>query len=249
MSFLGGLVDSFTGKGARRDIDKGIGAVQAGKTAAQGYYTQGEGNAQGYIQPFLNRGGREMYDATLGLREGVAPGSRAAAQNNYFGDDVLQRQLDASLKRQGQVSNASGQGGYGARGYGPWASGQAGLAANRVMLQNYGNWQNRLAGVAGEEQNAAGTAAGISQWGAAGRAGVEQGANSALAGLYQNRAQTENALAQNIIGGIGAVGTFFGGRPAPQGGGQTYGNNISDLGSYDPYSGQRVAPNRPAGTR
>lgn len=222
MSFLGGLIDSFTGKGARRDLDRGIAAVDAGKVAARGEYTAGETAAQGYNAPWLNRGGREMYDASLGLKGGAA---RDAAQDVYTGDPILNRLREADAKKAGWAFNA--RGGYGA--------GAHALADSEINTRHYGDWQNRLAGVAGQEYDASGRASGISQWGAAGRAGAEQGATGALAGLYQNRAQTQNALAQNIIGGIGAVGTFFGGKPAPQGTGQIYG---SGGGGGDPMSGQ-----------
>jgi hypothetical protein len=211
--FFKQLAKGITGSGAEGELNKGVAAVGQGKTTTQGFYNEGETKAQGYIAPWLDRGGRRMYDATLGLS---GAGARDAAQDTYLSDPILQRQLALQQKQRGWHSNA--RGGYG--------SGADALAASRVNLQGYGDWQNRLAGVAGQELGAAGQAAGISQWGAAGRAGAEQSASNALGNLYQQKAQNANTLAQNMFGLGGLAVQAYTGMPMPK----KQGNNIGGSG-------------------
>ncbi len=214
MGFLGGLLDSFTGKGARKDIDKGIAAVNENTGKGVDAYKSYGDQAQGYLQPYRDQGGSafRMYGDTLGVN---GTGARDVAQQTYLSDPILQKQLELQQRQRGWASNS--RGGYG--------SGADALAASRVNLQGYGNWQNMLGGLGQQGQAAAGTSAGLAQQTGSGVAGTYGQSSATLAGLYGNRAQTQNALAQNIIGGIGAVGTFFGGKPAPQGTGQVYGGN------------------------
>ncbi len=190
--------------------------------AIVGRYDSAGREAQGYVQPYREQGGRAsgMYGDTLGVNGAEA---RTRAQGTYFSDPVLQQQLALQQKNRGWASNARGG----------WGSGADSLAAQRVNLQNYGNWQNRLQQEGQQGYGAATQSGNYAMAAGAGAAGAQQGATGQLAGLYQNRAQTQNALAQNIISGIGAVGTFFGGRPAPQGTGQVYGsNNLSQPAGY-----------------
>lgn len=192
------LIDSFTGKGAQRQLDRGIAEVGAGRTAGIDAIRSGGAEARGYMGPWLDRGGRRMYDATLGLSGDAA---RTAAQDTYFSDDVLQRQLALQQKQRGWSSNA--RGGYG--------SGADALAASRVNLQNYGAWQNRLAGVADQEYDAAGRTASIAAGEGRDIAGVHTGASNALAGLYGQSAQNANTPFQNLIGIGGVAARLFGG--------------------------------------
>ncbi len=194
MSFLGGLIDSFTGKGARKDIDKGIGAVneKTGKSVAA--LQQGGADALGYMKDYRDQGGSafKMYGDTLGVN---GTGARDTAQNTYLSDPILQKQLELQQKQRGWSSNS--RGGYG--------SGADTLAASRVNLQGYGDWQNRLAGAGQQGQAAAGASADIAQRTAAGEAGAYGAGSGAVASLYGERAKTENALAQN---GLGVAGLF-----------------------------------------
>lgn len=198
MGFFSGLIESFTGKGARRDIDKGIGAVQKNTTEGIGAIREGAQEAKGYVQPYVDQGGRAfgLYGDTLGVN---GAGARGAAQDLYTSDPILEKLRDLNAKKAGWAFNA--RGGYG--------TGAHALADSRANLENYGNWQNQLAGMGQQGQTAATTGAGIAQREGEGVAGAYGQNSGALANLYGQRAQTENALAQNLIsvGGL-AVKAF-----------------------------------------
>lgn len=191
MSFWGML----TGKNARKDIDKGIAAVNQGTDKAVGAITSYADAAKENLAPYQEQGGRafSLYNDTLGVN---GTGARDTAQGTYLSDPILAQQRALDLKRSGQVQNASGS----------FNSGAAALADSRVRLQDYGNWQNRLAGVGQQGQQAATTAAGIDQNTGANIAGSYQNAGAQTANLYGQRAQTQNTLAQNLIG-LGSVVT------------------------------------------
>lgn len=197
MGFLGSIMDSFTGKSARRDIDRGIDAVGQGRNSAIGAYREYGDRAQGYMKPYREQGAKAfgLYGDTLGVN---GTGARDSAQGLYLSDDILQKQLALQQKQRGWSSNSRGE----------YGSGADALAASRVNLQNYGNWQNQLAGMGQQGQQAAATSAGIDQQTGAGIAGAYQNESGQLAGLYGQRAQTQNALAQNIIG-LGSVAASF----------------------------------------
>lgn len=207
MSFLGGLVDSFTGVGAEKQLQKGRDALTAGRDASNSEYAKGEAGAQGYLKPYQQQGGDafRMYGDTLGVN---GTGARDAAQSTYLSDPVLQRQLDLQQKQRGWASNARGG----------WGAGADALAASRVNLQGYGDWQNRLAAAGQQGQAAAGQGAGIAQWGASGRGGADMGAAGGLNSSYGQSATNSNTFAQNLIG-LGAIGVSaatgvpMGGRP------------------------------------
>lgn len=207
MGFLGGLIDSFTGKGAEKQLQNQRGAITSGRDTANSEYTRGETGAQGYLQPYRDQGGNafKTYGDTLGINGADA---RDAAQKTYLSDPVLQRQLDLQQKQRGQVANARGG----------WGSGADALAASRVNLQGYGDWQNRLGQMGQQGQAAAGQGANIAEWGASGRAGSDMGAANSLAQSYGESAKNSNTLAQNMIGLGGlAVSAYTGvpvGRPA-----------------------------------
>lgn len=188
-----GFLDSFTGKSARKDIDKGIAAVSKGRDDAIATYRAAGTEAKGYLEPYREGGekGFNLYNDTLGVN---GTGARDAAQGTYLSDDILQKQLALQQRNRGWASNARGA----------YATGADALAASRINLQGYGDWQNRLAGVGQQGQQAATTTAGIAQNEGAGVAGAYQNATGQTAGLYGQRAQTQNTLAQNLIG-LGGV--------------------------------------------
>ena len=192
--FLSSLVDSFTGKGARKDLDMGIGAVNANTGNAVGAYKQYGDQAQGYLKPYVDQGGKAfgLYGDTLGVN---GAGARGTAEDLYNSDDMLAKQRAYDLSRSGRQANASGG----------FNSGTAALADSRIRTQNYGDWQNRLAGAGQQGQAASGTAAGLAENTGAGVAGAYGQSTGALTNLYGQRAQTENTLAQNMIG-LGALG-------------------------------------------
>lgn len=216
---MAGFLGMLTGGNANDRLNATRNEINAGRGRAQGEYTAGEATAQGYIQPWLDRGGRRMYDATLGLN-GADPNE---ANKAYFNNRAGQEQLALQQKQRGWASNS--RGGYG--------TATDSLAAARINAGDYEKWRNRLAGVADQELGAAGTAAGISQWGAAGRAGAEQGATNALAQIGTQQAQNENTLAQNLIGAGSTLASLYTGMPMRPA--QRRGNNIGGYG--DPFAG------------
>ena len=193
------LWDMFTGKSARKDIDKGIAAVNQGQTSAADAFKTYGAQASGELAPYRDQGAKAFttYNDTLGVNGADA---RTAAQGTYLSDPILAAQRALDLKQSGRAANASGN----------FSSGTAALADSRIRLQNYGDWQNRLAGVGQQGQQAATTTAGIDQNTGAGVAGTYQNAAGQTAGLYGQRAQTENTLGQNIIGLAGVGASAFG---------------------------------------
>jgi hypothetical protein len=200
MGFFGDLVGGFTGKSARKDIDKGIGAVNENTGKATGAITAGADEAKGYLDPYRQQGGRAfgMYGDTLGVN---GLDARARAQDIYTSDPILAQMRDLDAKKQGWAFNA--RGGYG--------SGAHALASNRAMLENYGNWQGQLNQLGQQGQAAAGATANIAQQAGRDVAGAYGQNSAALAGLYGERAKTQNTLAQNMLGLGGlAVGAATG---------------------------------------
>ncbi len=195
--FMKGLVDSFTGKSARQDIDKGIGAVNANTGNSVDAVKQYGDQAQGYLQPYRDPKAFNLYRDTLGVN---GAGARGSAEDLYNSDDMLAKQRAYDLSRSGRQQNASGS----------FNSGTAALADSRVRMQGYGDWQNRLGGAGQQEQAAAGTSSGLAEQTGAGIAGAYGAGTGALTSLYGQRAQTENALAQNLIGAGGVAAKAFG---------------------------------------
>ena len=186
---FGDLIDSFTGAGARRELDAGIAAQNQGRDQALGAVRSSGATAQSYITPYRDTGGRgfQLYADTMGIN---GTGARDDAQKLYLSDDILQRQLDQAQKQRGWATNARNQ----------WGTGVDALAAQRVSLENYNNWQNKLGGIGQQGQQAAGTAANIEQNTGNAEAGIYQNNANALAGLYGQKAQANNTFAQNLIG-------------------------------------------------
>lgn len=226
MSFLGGLADSFTGAGARRDLDRGAAAVGQGRDQAVGAYQQAGSEAQGYLRPYREQGERAFttYNDTLGIN---GTGARDTAQSTYLSDPILQKQLALQQRNRGWSSNA--RGGYG--------SGTDALAASRVNQEGYGAWQNRLGQAGQQGQAAAGQSAQIAQQTGSQVGGAYGNYGQQMAGLYGQRAQSENTLAQNLIGAGGVAASYFGGGRPPYAT-----NNLSQRQPYPqqpgyPYAG------------
>ena len=208
MSFFSVL----TGGNQKRRINQSYDAANAAygtaNTNAKGYLDTGYDTAKGYIDPIIQSGqaGGKLYQDTLGINGDAA---RTAAQGNYLNDKILQSQLDQNLKQSGRVANAGGN----------FNSGAAALAANRVMLDNYGNWQNRLQGEEGRGDQAAGMGANLATNNAAQQAAREEGYGSAMAGSAIGRGA---ALSANDNTGINNLikigGTVLGGFTPVSGG-------------------------------
>lgn len=210
MSFLGGLIDSFTGESAKRAINETkdnqlsiAGQTRDGQISTAKSYGE---QARGYFQPFLGQGGQSynLYNDTLGVNGADA---RTRAQDLYNSDDMLARQRDLDLKRTNQQLNAGGN--YNRT----YSTGPQSLADSRVRLQGYGNWQDRLQ--AGGQQGfaAANALAGTTQnegnqvYGAYGNYG--NAAGNAWGQYGQQMPIASNAFAQNVIGLAGTVARAF----------------------------------------
>lgn len=225
MSFLGGLVDSFTGAGAKRQIEAGMEkagtALIDARQGALGATKAGYAEARGYLRPYAESGGRAsgLYSDTLGVNGADA---RRQAQDLYNSDNLLAENRAYDLKRSGWQKNASGD----------FGAGTAALADARIRMRGYGDWQNRLAQAG---QQGYGAAAGLSD--IAGRegnaaAGIYDNWGRAQAGTYQNGynalAQADNTFAQNLIGvgGLALKASGWGGFGAGAGGAR----GANDLG-------------------
>ncbi len=185
---------------ARKDLDKGIGAINANTQSAVDAYKQYGDRAQGYLNPYVEQGGRAfgLYGDTLGVNGASA---RGAAEDLYNSDNMLAKQRAYDLSRSGRQANASGS----------FNSGAAALADSRIRMQGYGDWQNRLGAAGAAGQAAGGAAASLAAGTGAGIAGAYGGSNGAIASLYGNRATTENAATQSAISGAGAALGAYGG--------------------------------------
>jgi hypothetical protein len=195
---FGDLIDSFTGKGARREIDAGMAKSTEALDRARSDYLSRSGEARGYMQPYAEAGGRtfNLYNDTLGVNGGEA---RQKAQDLYYSDPNQQRITDLALRSGDRASNASGY----------FTGGRGALLSGRLAQEQYGNWQNRLAQGGQQGQQAATTLSGI----ASNEGNALAGLGQAQAGVYQSgygqRAQASNTFAQNLIGLAGTAVRAF----------------------------------------
>lgn len=197
MSFLGGLIDSFTGEGAKRALKEGMQnqIKTAGDTRdSQIDVTKAAGTeARGYFQPYAQQGGASynLYTDTLGVNGADA---RNRAQSIYNSDDMLAQNRAYDLKRSGWQQNASGG----------FNSGTAALADSRIRMRGYGDWQNRLMQNGQTGYSAAGNLAGVAQNEGNALAGAYGNYGNAVSNAYgqnaQGLAQANNVFAQNLIG-------------------------------------------------
>lgn len=221
--FLTNLVRSFTGSEANDRIREGQAAIRAGGEQAATDIRTGGQQAQDYVRPYREQGGRAsgMYGDTLGVNGAEA---RTRAQDTYFSDPVLQRQLELQQRNRGWASNARGG----------WGDGADRQAIQRTNLQNYGTWQNRLQGEGQQGYGAAAQSSNAAMQTGTALGNARLGSTSQLGQSYGDYARAANTGAQNTIGLIGAVGSLFGGRPAPATnalGSAQQGNNISYAGN------------------
>lgn len=206
---MGGFLGSLTGSNTEGKLKAQRAEITKGRDQAKDQYTQGEGTAQGYMQPYV-QGGQQFYDT---YKNALLGGNNDWYHNN----DALQESRRLDLLRQARASNAAGQyaGVDGSR------SGPGALADARVNAENYYRALGLLQGGAAAGQNAAGNAAGIAQWGASGRAGADMNAANGLAQSYGESAKNSNTFAQNLLGLGGLAVQAYTGMPKPK-----TGNNI-----------------------
>lgn len=210
MSFLSGLVDSFTGASAKKDLQSGIDAANSNLGKQTSAINSAGTQAQGYQDPYLQPGGAgfKAYADSTG-----ANGSDAAnsAYANWLKNNPLQAKLANDQKIAAQGNNAQGNG--------P-TTGVASLAANRVAMQDWqSGYQNPLLQLGQMGQSAANASSGIAQNTGAQLSGAYGGNTNALMQGYGGMAQSENTLAQNLIGagGVAASAFGYGGRPTAGG--------------------------------
>ena len=189
-----GFFSDFMGSSAKKDIREADARAKKllddGKAEADTRYTEGWDTARGYIDPYAEGGrvGQELYENTLGIH---GEGARSGAQDLYYSDPQQEKEAALRFKRVGYKYNAPGGGGYG--------TGAHGLADARVAVENYGNWQNRLAGVGQQGQQAAQTGATIGYQYGSDRANLAYGNAQQQAGREQS---TGNAVAATRSTGI-----------------------------------------------
>lgn len=224
MSFLGGLVDSFTGAGARRQLEAGMekatGVQTEARDQALGASRAGYAEARGYLRPYAENGQKAsgLYNDTLGINGADA---RSRAQALYNSDDMLAQNRAYDLKRSGWQKNSSGD----------FSSGTAALADSRIRMRGYGDWQNRLGQAGQQGYGASAGLADIASRDGSAAAGIYDNWGRGMAGAYQNGynalAQNENTFAQNLIGvgGLALRATGWGGF-APTGGAARGANDI-----------------------
>lgn len=127
-----GFFGSFMGNDQRKDIRnanaQATQALDQGYQQSQGFYDQA---AQGY-SPYVQQGQQasNQYNSLLGLNGADA---RSSAQGMLTSDPMFQGGLAQDSNALLRNLNARGQSG----------GGQAQLAGQRVLQQNYGNWLDR----------------------------------------------------------------------------------------------------------
>lgn len=216
MGFFSDLAGSFTGSTAKKAINKGYRDSQAHLATGYDRASTGYQTAQSRLDPYVSSGrvGQDMYEATLGLRGADA---RNEAQDLYYSDPNQERIAALTQRGLARRYNAGGAANSGAHI----------TASTNAFLQDYGNWQNRLAGVGQQGQQAASQQASNDM--TFGTLGYQYGSDQA--GNSINRANAtaaaSNVLAQNVLGLGGLVlGGFTPGRT----GTTPFGNMMSGLG-------------------
>src|SRR5882762_8415941 len=187
-----GLFDAFTGDSAKEaaaknaalyqqygtqslsDLDKGFSGAMPELTNAVNAYT-----------PLSNLGakygaGTSLYMDSLGVN---GPGGNANATGAFQASPGYNWQRDQAIEATARNANRFGAGGN--------ELAAVTDRANNLANQEYGNWQNRLAGFVNPELTAT-----------SGAAGGQAAGYGAKAGAYGTDAQNRVGIAGNIAGGI-----------------------------------------------
>lgn len=197
MSFFG----SFTGSTQRKDIRRADAAASAaldkGYADSQGYY----GQAASAYDPYVQAGGKanDTYNALLGLNGAEA---RGTAQDMITSDPLFQGGLAQESNALLRNLNARGASG----------GGQAQLAGQRVLQQQYGNWLDRYRDSGSQGFQASNAQAGVRAaqgdaaygYGAT-KAGQAIGTGNAIAGSRSIGVNNLIGLAGTAIGGYNAL--------------------------------------------
>ena len=201
-----GLIKQFTGSFAKKKGQEALGAIQGAQSSATGAIQTAANKAEGYMTPWLDQGARRMRNASLGL------GSQEemdAAWDTYSRNPALAKARELDGKRAGWAFNS--RGGYGA--------GAHALADSEINWRHANDWQNALGRVAGEEFGAAGNMANIATGAGNALANTYMGGANAQANIYGK--MMEPIFANNVIGGVSALGSLFGGGGGGKEGGKS----------------------------
>jgi len=134
MGFFNDLVDSFTGKAQRDELQSAD--RRASKFLKQGYddaYGDFTGAYESF-QPYAESGtkNQKIYDDLQGLN---GPEAQAAAQEIYANDPYEQNALGQALKAAERYGNAMA-----------WGRGKEALAGTRIANSMYRDWKSTYAG-------------------------------------------------------------------------------------------------------
>ncbi|MDE2440122.1 MAG: hypothetical protein KGP14_03785 [Betaproteobacteria bacterium] len=208
----------------------------ASNTAQNAYNTANTGY-NNYLSPYAATGtaANKQYSDAIGLNGAPA---QSQYMQQYANNPYLQMQNQLSLQAVNRSNNALGLNN----------SGAAALAGTRVTDQNLYNMEqsdlNRLSGLQGQGLQVAGQQANQAiNYGnqTAGNAiNTANGMNNAYGNMMNAETAGNQAFANNVIGGIGAVGSLFGAgmRPGANGAASPFGNMMSAAGNaYNGVSG------------
>src|SRR5712671_3840152 len=187
-----GLFDAFTGDPAKDAAAKNAALYQQYGTDANKYLDTGLSNelpnlnsAIGAYTPLSNLGakygaGTNLYMDSLGVN---GAGGNANAVGAFQASPGYNWQRDQAIEATARNANRFGAGGN--------ELAAVTDRANNLANQEYGNWQNRLAGFVNPELTAT-----------SGAAGGQAAGYGAKAGSYGNLAQNQVGVAGNIASGI-----------------------------------------------
>lgn len=180
---------------AQKSIDQYNQAAQQGRGDIQGYYNQ----AMGFGQPYRQAGGAALRDymSTLGM-------GGSGAINRFQQSPGYQFALQQGLQSVNRGNAAKGLTGSGAEQKQLMQYGQ-GLAN-----QDYGNYQNRLQGLAGMGQQSAQSAQNLTAQTGMGLANLGRGYAEDIGGTYQGMgSNAANALMAAYAQNQGQKGQFW----------------------------------------
>jgi hypothetical protein len=223
-SNAGGVGDFFGGGGGMSSAISGAGDkyqkyMQQALAELQSHETQGRGDLQqylsqalGYMTPYSQAGqtGLQSYMASMGLLGG---GAQQAAYDKFTTSPGYKFALNQGLTSVQRGMQARGLGGSGAE------AKQLQMTGQGLANQEYGQYQQRLAGLAGMGQQAAGTMGGYA-YGTGGQlAQLGLGYAGQQANVYTSIAQAEaeeemakeEAKEQSRSSLFGGLGSLAGG--------------------------------------
>src|SRR5882672_908179 len=186
-----GLFDAFTGKSAEDAAAKNAALYQQYGTQANQYLDTGLSNelpnldsAIGAYTPLSNLGakygtGTNLYMDSLGVN---GAGGNANAVGAFQASPGYDWMRDQAIEATARNANRFGAGGN--------ELAAVTDRASNLANQEYGNWQNRLAGFINPEQSAV-----------SGAAGGQAAGYGAKAGLWQNDAQNRIGVRGNVASG------------------------------------------------